>query len=238
MTRLRCTVPEATGGRVRPMRPLLSLLAAAAFIAPAAAHADQPTAFGKIPCVAQSDGTRFCQGTVATRVASFDGQPIDVERLAPEDRRSRAADPRPARLRRFEEGLRRAGGAVPAECAPARLARLRGPEHERPRLRGLVRLARLAHAARLRKGLDPPARHALRGPGLPVPGRTARRSGPRAADEDRRDRRVLRRRQLDHARHAARTGSCCPTARSRRGRARTARRWRSPRPRRRSRGAT
>jgi pimeloyl-ACP methyl ester carboxylesterase len=66
------------------MRSLLSpLLAAAALVGPAAAQADEPTAFGKIPCVAQSDGTRFCQGTVATRVPSFDGQPIDANVALP-----------------------------------------------------------------------------------------------------------------------------------------------------------
>jgi cephalosporin-C deacetylase-like acetyl esterase len=61
------------------MRSLRRLLAAAALLAlPAAAHAAQPTAFGRIPCLAQADGTRFCQGSVATRVPSFDGQPIDA----------------------------------------------------------------------------------------------------------------------------------------------------------------
>jgi pimeloyl-ACP methyl ester carboxylesterase len=65
------------------MRSLLPLLAAASLAVPAAAQADQPTAFGKIPCVAQSDGTRFCQGTVSTRVPSFDGQPIDANVALP-----------------------------------------------------------------------------------------------------------------------------------------------------------
>jgi hypothetical protein len=57
---------------------LLVLLAA-----PAAAHADQPTALGKIPCAAQPDGTRFCEGSIATRVASWDGQPLDVNVALP-----------------------------------------------------------------------------------------------------------------------------------------------------------
>src|SRR3954447_4243774 len=65
------------------MRSLLSLLAAAVMAVPAAAHAAKPTAFGKIPCVAQSDGTRFCQGSVSTRVPSFDGQPIDANVALP-----------------------------------------------------------------------------------------------------------------------------------------------------------
>jgi hypothetical protein len=61
------------------MRSTLRVLSTIALLAlPAAAHADEPTAFGKIPCTAQSDGTHFCQGSVATRVPSFDGQPLDV----------------------------------------------------------------------------------------------------------------------------------------------------------------
>jgi hypothetical protein len=61
------------------MRSILLVLSTAAVLAlPAAADADEPSAFGKIPCAAQSDGTRFCEGSVATRVSSFDGQPLDV----------------------------------------------------------------------------------------------------------------------------------------------------------------
>ena len=61
------------------MRSILRVLSTAAVLAlPAAAQADEPSAFGRIPCAAQSDGTRFCEGSVATRVASFDGQPLDV----------------------------------------------------------------------------------------------------------------------------------------------------------------
>src|SRR3954454_14357028 len=79
MTRLRCTGAQSSDGRVAAMRSILRVLSTAALLAlPAAAQADEPTAFGKIPCAAQSDGTRFCQGSVATRVPSFDGQPLDV----------------------------------------------------------------------------------------------------------------------------------------------------------------
>ena len=59
-------------------RAIGALSAAVALVAPAAANADEPSAFGRIPCAAQSDGTRFCQGSVTTRVPSFDGQPLDV----------------------------------------------------------------------------------------------------------------------------------------------------------------
>jgi hypothetical protein len=57
---------------------LRAAMAAAALALPAAAQADEPSAFGRIPCAAQPDGTRFCQGSVATRVPSFDGQPLDA----------------------------------------------------------------------------------------------------------------------------------------------------------------
>src|SRR4051812_22644876 len=79
MTRLRCTASQPSGGRGAAMRSILRVLSTAAVLVfPAAAQADEPSAFGRIPCAAQSDGTRFCQGAVATRVPSFDGQPLDV----------------------------------------------------------------------------------------------------------------------------------------------------------------
>src|SRR5215475_2520629 len=37
---------------------------------------------GRVPCVAR-DGVQFCQGTVATRVESFDGVPLDVDVTLP-----------------------------------------------------------------------------------------------------------------------------------------------------------
>src|SRR5689334_8498086 len=87
MTRFKCTLPEASGSRVRRMTTLVRALGALssvlALALPAAAQADDPTALGKIPCVAQSDGTRFCQGSVSTRVPSFDGQPIDANVALP-----------------------------------------------------------------------------------------------------------------------------------------------------------
>ena len=61
------------------MRSLARALPIVALLAlPGAARADQPVALGKIPCVAQPDGTRFCEGSIATRVPSWDGQPLDV----------------------------------------------------------------------------------------------------------------------------------------------------------------
>jgi pimeloyl-ACP methyl ester carboxylesterase len=64
-------------------RALGALSVAVALAVPAVAQADEPSAFGRIPCVAQADGTRFCQGSVGTRVASFDGQPLDVNVALP-----------------------------------------------------------------------------------------------------------------------------------------------------------
>lgn len=60
-------------------RLLPAVLATAALAIPASARAAAPvSAFGKIPCAAHADGTRFCQGSIATRIPSFDGVPIDV----------------------------------------------------------------------------------------------------------------------------------------------------------------
>ena len=63
-------------------------------------------------------------------------------------------------------------------------------------------------------------------------------SPTRAGDpgRDRRHRRVVRRRPVDDPRRRCATASCCPTARSCRGRARAGSPWRSPRRRRSSRG--
>src|SRR5947208_15648057 len=84
ITRLRCIARQGSGATLAAMRRLLYVLFAAAALAlPAAANADQPTVLGKIPCAAQSDGTRFCEGSVATRVSSFDGQPLDVNVALP-----------------------------------------------------------------------------------------------------------------------------------------------------------
>jgi hypothetical protein len=65
------------------LRRFGALSAVLLIAAPAAANADQPKAFGLIPCAAQADGTRFCEGSVATRVPSFDGQPLDVNVALP-----------------------------------------------------------------------------------------------------------------------------------------------------------
>jgi hypothetical protein len=65
------------------MRSILRVLSTVAVLAlPAAAQAE-PTVLGKIPCAAQPDGTRFCEGSVAARVPSFDGQPLDVNVALP-----------------------------------------------------------------------------------------------------------------------------------------------------------
>jgi alpha-beta hydrolase superfamily lysophospholipase len=67
------------------MRPSLVpvLLALAALAFPAAAGAAGPRPFGTLACV-PSDGMRFCEGTVATRVKTFDGVPLDVNVALPQ----------------------------------------------------------------------------------------------------------------------------------------------------------
>jgi hypothetical protein len=66
---------------VTPLRVLAAaLLTSAVAAAPAAAATPKP--FGKLDCVAR-DGTRFCEGSVATRIPSFDGTPLDVNVTLP-----------------------------------------------------------------------------------------------------------------------------------------------------------
>lgn len=57
-------------------------LMASALGAPAGASADVNRVFGGIPCTSQ-DGVRFCEGTNATRVRTFDGVPLDVNVALP-----------------------------------------------------------------------------------------------------------------------------------------------------------
>lgn len=60
----------------------LAVLVALASSLPAAG-ADVPSVFGgRVPCVEQS-GVQFCEGSIATRVASFDGVPLDVNVTLP-----------------------------------------------------------------------------------------------------------------------------------------------------------
>jgi poly(3-hydroxybutyrate) depolymerase len=63
--------------RAVPAGCVLAALAAG----PAAAQGDVRP-FGKLDCV-PAEGVRFCEGTVATRVPSFDGVPLDVNVTLP-----------------------------------------------------------------------------------------------------------------------------------------------------------
>jgi len=44
---------------------------------------DTTSPFGRLTCVPQLDGPRFCEGSIATRVPSFDGVPLDVNVALP-----------------------------------------------------------------------------------------------------------------------------------------------------------
>jgi hypothetical protein len=60
-----------------------SVLAAIALLAPAAlAGAAEPRPFGALDCVPAA-GVRYCEGSVATRVRTFDGVPLDVNVALP-----------------------------------------------------------------------------------------------------------------------------------------------------------
>ena len=63
---------------------VLGVACAAALALPAAA-AGAVTPFGKLTCV-PTEGVRFCEGSVATRVPTFDGVPLDVNVTLPAKR--------------------------------------------------------------------------------------------------------------------------------------------------------
>src|SRR3954471_23168017 len=71
-------VAQVRRGLVRAgvMGCVLSVLA----VAPAGAQTVRP--FDKLDCV-PTEGVRFCEGTVATRVPTFDGVPLDVNVTLP-----------------------------------------------------------------------------------------------------------------------------------------------------------
>lgn len=60
---------------------LPALAAGGASAAPAAEPEVKP--FGVLTCVAQVGGTRFCEGSITTRIKSFDGVPLDVNVALP-----------------------------------------------------------------------------------------------------------------------------------------------------------
>jgi acetyl esterase/lipase len=60
----------------------VGLTCVAALAAPAGASAAIDQVFDRIACV-PNDGVRFCQGTTATRVPTFDGVPLDVNVTLP-----------------------------------------------------------------------------------------------------------------------------------------------------------
>ena len=196
----------------RSMRRLVGLVALLGALAlSSSAQAAIPNipngAGGNLTCTVQTGanaGERRCSGIFTT----FDGAPIDINvgfPPAPGERsRRRLPDRRPLpRLGRLEAWARQ-----------RRLdrRRLRLLLDERPRLGHFLRRHRPeAHAARVRERLQPPDGHPLRGPRRAGDLRGARRPGGRRSDrgrgadrpaEDRRHRRLLRRRHLDGARRA------------------------------------
>src|SRR3954469_14164098 len=67
------------------MRPRISILLAALvllLVCAAGAPAAPPRPFGTLDCTPQ-DGVRFCPGSVATRVKTFDGVPLDANVTLP-----------------------------------------------------------------------------------------------------------------------------------------------------------
>src|SRR5918999_4044525 len=71
------------GLRILSCGPVAALAATVALFAAPAVAAAEPKPFGKVDCVPR-DGVRWCEGTIATRVKSFDGVPLDVNVTLPE----------------------------------------------------------------------------------------------------------------------------------------------------------
>ena len=82
--RRQSTRARAGGGRLGLRLSALLLAGAAALLssAPSAAADAQP--FGTLTCTPR-EGVRFCEGSVATRVKTFDGVPLDVNVTLPDE---------------------------------------------------------------------------------------------------------------------------------------------------------
>ena len=219
------------------LRRLVTVVLAAAAAHPAAAAAAAPAPFG-LAGVHAAGGRPLLPGPRA-----------DVRRRAARRQRHAAghrrrqlpADHPQPRLGRLEVPARQRQRPrqPPGQLAAVGPARLRGPLDQLARLQRLVRHAAVARGGRLRPRVDPPRRHALRGPRRPAPRRPAGRRRPRRPRADRRARRLVRRRRVERARDAAQPDHARRTARSAPWQlAARAGRSRSPRRRRTSRGAT
>ena len=136
---------------------------------------------------------RFCPGDVNSRVDSHDGVPLDVNVTLPADAAT---------------GRSRSSSSCTAGAARSRgVGRRRKPWADRGyavlnyTARGFGQscgsaASRTADPTGCAQGWIHLGRHALRGPRHPAPGRPAGRRGPDRAQEDRRDRRLLRRRPV------------------------------------------
>ena len=177
---------------------------------------------------------RPASAAAQTTTTTFDGVPIDVNVALPPEPACGPRRPLPARSCIFH-GWGGSKLGLKASMQGWADARLRGLQHERPRLGQLLRRPATPTGSPTRScadGLQPPDGHPLRGPRRAVPSPAARRRGRRRPAEDRRHRRLLRRRHLDGARRRSRTARCSPTARSSPGRAPSGTPMRSPRRRR------
>jgi hypothetical protein len=65
------------------LRPFLLLLLATVATSPAYAGVVPSVFGGRIPCVVQPSGVQFCAGTLATRVETWDGVPLDASLTLP-----------------------------------------------------------------------------------------------------------------------------------------------------------
>ena len=198
------STPRRSGRRSIARACVAAAVLAAALLSPASAAADFPSRLRR---------RRHLRGAIGERQRPALQRPDDDLGRADEGRRQRDPAPRPRlgprralsadrrlpRLGRLEDRDQRTDPGLGRK-------RLRGLQHERPRLGQLLR--RLPTPTnccpQMRQGLQPPDGRPHRSARRPVPDLRARRRRRGRAAENRRDRLLLRRRDVDGAGRAAR----------------------------------
>ena len=176
-----------------------------------------PRPFHNFGCTTEAaTGVRFCEGTMNSRVRTFDGVPLDANVALPPAPADGGDGNYPLIIQLHGWGGSKSGLGSMRTWAEAGYAVLNYTARGFGNSCGSPQ-SRAADPAALRPGLDPPGGLALRGSRLAVPGRAPRRPGNRRPPAHRRDGRLLRRRPEPPARGAPRPRANCRAARTSRG---------------------
>ena len=227
------------------MRKIISLIVLGSMlVVVGVAQASPPSVFkGAVKCSTQPDGIRFCGSLIVnktpvpvrTLATSWDGTAVDVNFALP---RASAHHHGPYPLVMLfhgyggsKFGLGNGGGGIGSAISSMTPWLSGGYATFSMTDRGFHEscgnaASRHRRPDRLRQRLHPAARRPLRGPRRAVLRRRARRRGAGLPDQDRRDRRLLRRRHVDGARRPEEPHDAARRLADRPGRARSARRWR------------